>query len=208
MLNILKKYFDGSDEPTYGKRRLLKDIPSLEPLLLNENLLGIVRFIDPEAFLTKAIYFDKPQTQNWAVAWHQDVPINVEEKIPTEGYTSWTLKKGINSVCPPEDVLHNVFTLRIHLDDTNTLNGALKVIPGSHKQRFSDKEMNTITSNSNPRICAIESGGVHLMKPLILHSSPRSTTQKKRRVIHLEFSSMELAGELDWLERMQLPTST
>ena len=204
VLNILKKYFSESNEPTYGKRKLLTDIPSLKPLVLNENLLEIIRFLDPDAFLTKAIYFDKPQTQNWAVGWHQDIPINVKAKIPSEGYSSWTFKKGINCVCPPEEVLHNIFTLRIHLDDTHEQNGALKVIPGSHKQGFSDKEINTITANSNPTTCSIGSGGVHLMKPLILHSSPRATTQKKRRVIHLEFSSMELPGEMEWLERIDL----
>jgi ectoine hydroxylase-related dioxygenase (phytanoyl-CoA dioxygenase family) len=104
-------------------------------------------------------------------------------------------------VCPPEEVLHSIFTLRIHLDDTNEQNGAVSVIPGSHKQRFSDEEIKTITSNSNPAVCSVKAGGIHLLKPLILHSSPRATTQKKRRVIHLEFSSMELPGELEWLER-------
>lgn len=206
--HTLLKYFKDSDEPSYGKRSLLTDLPSLKPLVLNENLLEIVRFIDPNAFLTKAIYLDKPQTQNWAVGWHQDVPINVKEKIPTEGYASWTLKKGINSVCPPEEIVHSIFTLRIHIDDTSEQNGALKVIPGSHKQRFSDDEISTITSNSNPSVCELKSGGVHLMKPLILHSSPRSTTQKRRRVIHLEFSSNELPGDLEWLEKLELGTFT
>lgn len=201
---LLHKYFADSDEATYGKRTLLMDLPALKPFLLNENLLEIVHSIDPKAFLTKAIFFDKPQTQNWAVGWHQDVPINVKEKITVEGFTSWTLKKGINCVCPPEDLLHSIFTIRVHLDDTAEQNGALKVIPGSHKRRFSDDEINTITTNSNPSVCEVKSGGVHLLKPLILHSSPRATSQKKRRVIHLEFCSTELPEEMEWLEREDL----
>ena len=204
---LLYKYFIDSKEPTFGKRTLLMDLPSLKQFLLNENLLEIVKFIDPKAFLTKAIYFDKPQTQNWSVGWHQDLPINVKEKIPAEGFTSWTHKKGINSVCPPEELLHSIFTIRIHLDDTNEQNGTLRVVPGSHKQRFSDDEINTITANSSPSLCEVKSGGVHLMKPLILHSSTKSTTQKKRRVIHLEFSSVELPGEMEWLERVGLETT-
>lgn len=201
--NILHKFFADSDEPTYGKRTLLKDLPALKLFLLNENLMEIVRFIDPKAFLTKAIYFDKPQTQNWAVGWHQDLTINVNDKIPTEGFSSWTFKKGINSVCPPEELLHSMFTIRIHLDDTHIQNGVLKVIPGSHKQRFSDEEITTITANSYSTICDVKSGGIHLMKPLILHSSSKATMQKKRRVIHLEFSSRELPGDLEWLERKE-----
>lgn len=204
ILQSLHKYFKETEESTYGKRLLLQDIPELAPLLLNENLLEIIQTIDPKAFLTKAIYFNKPQTQNWSVGWHQDIPINVVEKIPTEGYTSWTLKKEINSVCPPEEILHDTFTLRIHLDDTNEQNGAVSVIPGSHKKRHTDDEIKTITSNSNSATCYVNQGGVHLMKPLILHSSPRSTTQKKRRVIHLEFCSHELPNGLEWLERLSV----
>lgn len=204
IMNLLYRHFKESNEPTYACRTLLKVLPSLKTLLFNENLREIVRFMDPDAFLTRAIYFDKPQTQNWAVNWHQDVPINVVEKIPTEGFTSWTQKKGIHSVCPPEEILHSTFTLRIHLDDTNEQNGAVSVIPGSHQQRLSDEAINTITANSNPSICSVKSGGVHLLKPLILHSSPRATTQKKRRVIHLEFCSMELPDQLEWLERENL----
>jgi len=202
--NVLHKHFQESDESSYGKRKLLMDLPALKPILLNENLLQIVHALDPEAVLTKAIYFDKPQTQNWAVHWHQDVPINVKEKIETDGFTSWTFKKGIHSVCPPEELLHSIFTIRVHLDDTLEQNGALKVIPGSQKRRFNDAEINTITANSNPSVCEVKSGGVHLLKPLILHASPKAATQKKRRVIHLEFSSTELPGDLDWLERENL----
>lgn len=201
---LLHNYFAASSEPAYGKRTLLMDLPNLKPLLLNENMLQIIRTIEPEAVLTKAIYFDKPQTQNWAVNWHQDLPINVKEKIPTEGFNSWTFKKGINSVCPPEEVLHSIFTIRIHLDDTTAQNGALKVIPGSQKKRFTDDEINTITMNSTPSLCEVRSGGVHLLKPLTLHASQKSTKQKKRRVIHLEFSGINLPGPLDWLERENL----
>lgn len=204
ILHSLHKYFKETEESTYGKRLLLQDIPDLAPLLLNENLLEIIQRIDPKAFLTKAIYFNKPQTQNWSVGWHQDIPINVVEKIPTNGYTSWTLKKEISSVCPPEEILHDTFTLRIHLDDTNEQNGAVNVIPGSHKKRHTDDEIKTITSNSNSATCYVNQGGVHLMKPLILHSSPRSTTQKKRRVIHLEFCSHELPNGMQWLERLDV----
>ena len=199
--NTLNKHFKESEESPYGKRTLLMDVPALKPILFNENLLEIVRSIDPNAFLTKAIYFDKTTAENWLVGWHQDVPINVKQKIPTDGFASWTKKGEINSVCPPEEVLHSIFTIRVHLDDTIEQNGALKVIPGSHKRRFSDEEITTITANSNPTVCEVKSGGIHLMKPLILHSSPKTINQKKRRVIHLEFSSMELPGKLEWLER-------
>jgi predicted DNA-binding transcriptional regulator YafY len=201
MGRILHEYFNHSDEPSFGKRTLLKDIPSLKSILFNENLESLVKTIDPNAFLVKAIYFDKPNDSNWFVSWHQDIPINVNEKIETEGFTSWTNKKGMNAVCPPEEIVKNIFTVRIHLDTTNDKNGALKVIPGSHTKRFTNDEINSIVDVANPSLLEVQEGGIQLMKPLLLHSSSKSTNQKRRRVIHLEFSSNELPGELEWLEK-------
>jgi hypothetical protein len=43
-----------------------------------------------------------------------------------------------------------------------------------------------------------------LMKPLLFHSSSRTTNQQRRRVIHLEFSNMELNEEIYWNERINL----
>jgi hypothetical protein len=57
-------------------------------------------------------------------------------------------KNGFFSVCPPEDILKNTVTIRIHLDDADEFNGALKVIPGSHNKKLSDTEIQLITQNS------------------------------------------------------------
>ena len=198
---VLQDHFDQSAEPTFGKRKLLKDMPSLKPLLFNAHLTQLIQSIDPKAFLTKAIYFDKPVDSNWYVTWHQDIPINVVEKIETEGFKAWTKKQGIVSVCPPEDILKNIFTLRIHLDATTIENGALKVIPGAHTKQFTVEEKEKITSTQEPTIVEVGEGGIQLMKPLLLHSSSKSQNHKRRRVIHLEFCSLELPNGLEWLER-------
>ena len=125
----------------------------------------------------------------------------MKEKIETEGFYGWTKKGNVISVCPPDEVLKKTLTVRIHLDDTDERNGGLKVIPGSHNKRLTDEEISLITQNSIPQICEIEAGGIHLMKPLLLHASPKVTNQKHRRVIHLEFNSMKLPGGLDWEEK-------
>jgi hypothetical protein len=44
---------------------------------------------------------------------------------------------------------------------------------------------------------------MHLMKPLLLHASAKSKKQK-RRIIHLEFASQNLAKGIDWLEKENL----
>ncbi|MEL7148379.1 MAG: WYL domain-containing protein, partial [Bacteroidota bacterium] len=134
---LLKGYFDsaGFGKTPHATRELLKKIPQLKNVLLNRNLRKVLSVIDKEAFLVKAMYFDKPVDSNWYVTWHQDTPINVREKIETPGYSSWTSRDGVVSVLPPERINQNRFAVRIHLDDADQDNGALRVIHGSHQRQ-------------------------------------------------------------------------
>ncbi|MDN5214954.1 WYL domain-containing protein [Fulvivirgaceae bacterium BMA12] len=187
----------------YAIRNLLNELPGLKSFLLNKNLKTILDNIDPKLFLTKAIFFDKPAESNWYVTWHQDTTINVSGKVASENYSGWTKKGEAYGVCPPEKILHNTVTVRIHLDDTNEENGALQVLPGSHKNKLSNAEIKLITKNSIPAICEVRSGGIQLMKPLLLHASSKTLNRKNRRVIHLEFNSLELPNGLQWAERFE-----
>lgn len=182
-------------------RQLLKKLPDLKEIIFNSNLLKILKAIHPDLFLVKALYFNKPPQSNWYVTWHQDMIINVVKKVPTEGYTSWTKKEDVIGVRPPKDILDNLITVRIHLDDTNDKNGALSVIPGSHRAIHQENEAKIITSGTLPYSCQVDKGGVQLMKPLLLHASSKSVSNKRRRVIHLEFSADNLADGLEWAEK-------
>ncbi|WP_055436457.1 WYL domain-containing protein [Lacinutrix algicola] len=197
-------YIKQNNEQAFGMREVLKKMPELKEILINKNFKKLIKAIDKDAFLTKAIYFDKSPSDNWYVTWHQDVPINVLEKKDVEGFVSWTSKKGVLSVCPPEAISKNTFSMRIHLDDTTSKNGALKVIAGSHNKRLSDDEIQLISTNSIPFVSEIAAGGVQLLKPLLLHASSKTTVQKRRRVLHLEFSSIELPNGLEYAEREDL----
>lgn len=194
----------GLDENTHAIRNLLQEIPVLKETIFNSNLLQVLKKIHPDLFLTKAIFFDKTPDANWYVTWHQDVVIDVAEKIEQPGFTGWTKKFGVHGVCPPEEILKSTYTIRIHLDDTDETNGALKVIPGSHNKRLSDEEINLIAQNSIPYICDVDACGIQIMKPLLLHASSKATSQKHRRVIHLEFNTMELPGGLTWAEKQDI----
>mgnify|MGYP002151884467 FL=1 len=115
----------------------------------------------------------------------------------------WTVKQNQFAVQPPLSILENSSTIRIHLDDTSEFNGALKIIPGSHlKQIYRPETINW--ENEKEVICNVSKGGVMFMKPLILHSSGRTSNNNRRRVIHIEFSSIELPNELLWAERMEI----
>jgi hypothetical protein len=49
-------------------------------------------------------------------------------------------------------------------------------------------------------ICRVSSGGIMIMRPLLQHASNRTTSKKRRRVIHIEFSNVNLTGGLGWAE--------
>ncbi len=184
----------------HALRALLTEIPEIRELIFNENLTRILKRINPELYLTKAIFFDKTPESNWYVTWHQDTTINVQSKVDLPGYTGWTKKDGSYGVNSPDEILKNTLTIRIHLDDTDESNGALRVIPGSQNKKLSDSEIQLIVQNSIPLVCELEAGGIHLMRPLLLHASSKSTNQKHRRVLHLEFNSSILPNGLKWAE--------
>jgi ectoine hydroxylase-related dioxygenase (phytanoyl-CoA dioxygenase family) len=186
----------------FAVRQFFKEFPQLTKVVFNANLKKVIDEVaGPGYFVVKSIYFDKPPTSNWYVAYHQDLTISVKDKADTEGYGPWTKKQAQFAVQPPVELLENIFTLRIHLDDTNEDNGALKVVPGSHKKKIYRPE-SIDWNNETEEICVVEKGGIMIMSPLLLHSSGRTVNNKRRRVIHIEFASQQLPETLDWAEKM------
>ena len=98
--------------------------------------------------------------------------------------------------------MENIYTIRIHLDNTDENNGALKVIDKSHSKKIYRPETIDWTTEKET-VCKVKQGEVMIMKPLLLHSSSRTTNNKKRRVIHIEFSDINLPNELNWSERLE-----
>lgn len=196
----LNAYFSNQQKESFAIRQLLKKLPQLKNLLFTDELKQILdsNFKQP-AFLTKALYFNKPPHSNWFVSYHQDLSISVQEKIETPHYVQWTNKKGQIGVVPPLYILNNILTIRIHLDDTTKDNGALYVIPNSHSKGIIRSE-HFQQYTSLEVLCDAEAGDLLLMKPLTLHSSYKTKNNKPRRIIHLEFSSEYLDKPLKWLE--------
>jgi ectoine hydroxylase-related dioxygenase (phytanoyl-CoA dioxygenase family) len=188
----------------FAIRQFLKEVPETASVIFNEKLKGIIRqLFGDRYFVVKSIYFDKPKESNWFVAYHQDLTISVDRKFELEGFGPWTVKQNQFAVQPPIDVLENIFTVRIHLDDTDENNGALKVVPGSHSEKVYRPE--TIDwSVETETTCNVKAGGIMIMKPLLLHSSGRTINNNRRRVIHIELSDIELPGTLKWAEKLPI----
>jgi ectoine hydroxylase-related dioxygenase (phytanoyl-CoA dioxygenase family) len=184
---------------TYAIRKLIQEIPALKNKLFIPPVRDImVNLFSKDYFMVKSIYFDKPPFSNWFVAYHQDLSIAVDRKFPVEGYTNWTIKEGEFGVQPPEEIISRVYTIRLHLDDCSPKNGALHVIPGSHKKGICRPEN---IKKENEIICEVPAGGIMIMHPLLLHASHKSREEKQRRVVHLEFCNQPLAEPLHWAQK-------
>lgn len=188
----------------FAIRQFLKEVPQTVDLIFNHNLRSIIHNVfGSEYFVVKSIYFDKPGSSNWYVSYHQDLTISVNKKIEIAGFGPWTVKQQQFAVQPPRDILENIYTVRIHLDDTDENNGALSVISKSHSKGILRPE--TINWNiETASVCKVKKGGIMIMKPLLLHSSGRTSNKKRRRVIHIEFSNCKLPEEIMWAEHLSL----
>ena len=149
----------------------------------------------------RSILFDKTPGENWPVLWHQDLSIALSERVEVEGYGPWSIKDGVPHASAPTALLESMITLRLHLDDTGVDNGALCVVPGSHRQgRISADEIIALSANGG-EICVCRAGEILKMSPLLLHSSRRSQRLEHRRILHFEYAPQHgLDPRLKWNE--------
>ncbi len=192
-----------------GERHALRDlfqaIPAVRSLCASTAFRRpAAALLGPNCFAVRALWFNKTPRANWAVTWHQDLTIAVRSRVDAEGYGPWSEKAGILHVQPPESVLANMVTVRFHLDDAGADNGALRVVPGSHRWgRIPPGECAARAAASTPELCAVPQGGALVMRPLLLHSSAPAVSPARRGVIHVEFAAADLPPPLEWHERVR-----
>lgn len=186
----------------FGIRNLLNVVPVARELAQSFACRELVKpILGSRARVVRGLYFDKHRDANWKVAWHQDLSIAVRERIEIEGHGPWSIKAGIPHVQPPVEVLENMLTLRLHLDDADETNGALRVLPGTHKHgRLDARQIEYWKQHETAVTCSVKSGGAVVMRPLLLHSSSTAATPRHRRVLHFEYCWVDLPGGLEWFE--------
>jgi len=182
-----------------GKRGLLSE-SVVSAWARGEKLKSLVRpFLSREPVPVRAIFFDKTPDKNWLVPWHQDLNIAVEEKRETPGFGPWSVKDGLVHVRPPAAMLADMLTIRLHLDDCDADNGALQVLPGTHLDGIlTDDRISSAKAEKPPVLCAMRAGDALLMRPLLLHASGKSVSDRRRRVLHIEYAGFGLPGGLAW----------
>ena len=191
----------------FGLRDLMNVVPFTRTFANSTTLLSLVEpVLGRGARVVRGIYFDKHRDANWKVTWHQDLTIAVSERVEVEGFGAWSTKAGITHVQPPVSILEKMLTLRIHLDDTDESNGALRVLPATHRHgRLDAAQIQYWKQRAEAVTCAVRRGGIVGMRPLLLHSSLPSVNPKHRRVLHFEYASIDLPDGLKWLEQELWP---
>ena len=184
-----------------GRRRLLAE-PEVAAFAASARLLALVRpHLNDEPRAVRAIFFDKTPDANWLVPWHQDLTLAVRERADVPGFGPWSVKDGVPHVQPPAEWLARMVTLRLHLDDAGASNGALRVIPGSHRHgRLAPGEVSALRQAGSEVTCEARAGDGLLMRPLLLHASARSASPAHRRVLHIEYAGFSLPPPLAWHE--------
>lgn len=153
----------------------------------------------PNARPVRVIAFNKSETNNWTLPWHQDRVIALRERVDTPGFTNWTNKAGIWHAEPPIELLERMLFARIHLDPADTESGCLQLALRTHthgKIAASDAEG---IANAAPLENGIaERGDVLFAKALILHRSSPSRTNASRRAIRIDYCAEDLPQPLQW----------
>lgn len=182
-----------------GSRRLLDAKWCSE---LGERIRTDRRFqslLPADARTVQCTLFEKSVAKNWLVALHQDLSIPVAGRVPSSACSGWSEKEGDVFVQPPADVLSQLTAVRLHLEDCDEQNAALRVLPGSHLLgRMSAREILDARARLHERTVSVSRGGALVMKPLMLHASSKSTSYRPRRVLHFVFGPKELPEGLKW----------
>ena len=184
-----------------GRRGALA-VPAVAALARSPRLLDLVRpHVAREPSPARAIFFDKSPGANWLVPWHQDLTLALRSRVEVPGFGPWSVKDGVPHVQPPVELLEQMLTVRLHLDDADETNGALRVLPDSHRLgRLSPGQIQELRARQPDALCAASAGDALLMRPLLLHASGRSTSRRHRRVLHIEYAGFALPAELDYHE--------
>jgi phytanoyl-CoA hydroxylase len=148
---------------------LMTNDPFWVRLISDGRLLDIAeQFIGPNIALFASHYISKPPGDGQPVLWHQDG-------------SYWPLE-------PME-----VVTLWLAVDDSDSENGCMRVIPGTHRLELHEMKPNTevanvLSSGIDPKLVdesravdfILKAGGVSVHHPNIIHGSNANNSSRRR----------------------------
>lgn len=162
-----------------------------------------------DAHAVQCTLFEKALDKNWLVTLHQDLSIPVAERVDSALCTGWSAKEEEIFVQPPISLLEDLVAVRVHLDDCDERNGALRVVPGSHRLgRLSSAQALSARAVRGERVVSVTGGGVMVMRPLLLHASSKATADLPRRVLHFVFGPSSLPEGLSWRQSPKMTVAS
>jgi Phytanoyl-CoA dioxygenase (PhyH) len=179
----------GSTHRSRAGTRHLLGIASVRALASDERLIAIATdFVGDSPRPFRATLFDKSADANWLVAWHQDTALPLRRRIESSEWGPWSMKAGVLYAHAPASALEQVVALRVHLDDSTSTNGPLRVLPGTHAFGvLSGSQIDRLSGEIDAIECVTPAGGIVAMRPLIVHASSKSRDAQPRRVLHIEY---------------------
>ena len=195
----LRAFVGGITHGGAGSRRLLDErwCAHLAGALRDD--ARIRSLLPRSAVAVQCTLFDKLPAKNWLVSLHQDLSIPVLSRVDDPGLSGWSEKEGQLYVQPPLSVLERLVAVRVHIDDSTSENGVLRVVSGSHLQgRLDQTKAESLREQHGETPVPVGRGGALVMRPLILHASSKAVTPSARRVLHFVFGPPRLPLGLEW----------
>ena len=201
VIDQIRLHFDIINSGRAGSRQF--DMPDMIMNLIGPSgSLGALatRQAEHAARPTRILLFDKSPASNWTVSWHQDRTIAVKQRADAEGYGPWSVKGGVVHVEPPVGILQDMLTLRLFIDGCADDNGPLEVIVGSHRHgRLPERDLDAAVKCGTIFVGRGRPGDVLVMKMLAVHSSKRAVSPGHRRVLHVDYATIDLPVPLEWM---------
>jgi len=112
----------------------------------------------------------------------------------------WIPKKNQN------DKVQNIVAM-LYLDESNKNNGALRIIPKSHKiTGWINENLSDLTHHPDEIIIEVKEGSIILFDGNLWHSGTKNINGKRRRVLYIDFRRKEIPQLLN--QRIYLDENT
>ena len=179
------------NDQTYAARNLLGSCEELATLWRTPMLEQVVQTVLGDAAgLVRATYFDKTSGSSWAVPWHKDLVVSVDPPADSSKSGVWgpvKQKHGVAHSEAPLSVLRKMLQIRVNLDEQTDVNGALAVLPKSHRDGKTVQ-----MSGYRPHPVFGRAGSALVLRPLVAHASGHTRDEVgHRRVLALEFAATQ-----------------
>lgn len=187
------------DPGDVGSRNLLAESwcgSLVSPLRTRLQALGL---LPDDAVAVQCTLLRKTPGCNWKVPYHQDLSIPVAERIVNSTLSGWSVKEDGHYVQAPTELLDVLLAVRLHLDSCSDAEGALRVVPGSHRRgRLGPDHIAAMDKRQEEVVCTANVGDLLLMRPLLLHASSKAERPSGRRVLHFLFAPSQPGCGLQW----------